>query len=283
MPITPQNCMNRILAAVVHRTEEILMTLKQSASLSAAILAATLAVGLPGAAVAQQTGQTGQTSQAGQQAGAGMRSISVGHNVVDAVDDVRETTADFVGALLGAEEGLGLGNWKQQEQRLSQIEEQLKQMETVLDQKADATDQEWLDWMGGPDYSVTVTKQIKNLGSHLDQVSNILAENWQTKGIQVLIGSNVLDQLRDLRETTGDLLNSMENAGNNYGWTVEPNKIKQARDRLAKLAEDIDQPLVMSEADWRAYLESDRFHIVIHDNVSTLADILQNLAKPNQG
>ncbi|GEM_PF-437171 len=280
MAITPQNCTNRILRAVKSRTEEILMTLKQSASLSAAILAATLAVGLPGAAVAQQTGQT---TQEGQQAGTGMRSISVGHNVVDAVDDVRETSADFIGALLGAEEGLGLGNWEQQEQRLNQIEEQLEQMEAVLDEKAEATDQEWIDWMGGPDYSVTVTKQIKDLGAHLEQVSNILAENWQTKGIQVLVGSNVLEQLRDLRETTGDLLNAMENAGSDYGWTTDPNRFKQSRERLTKMSNDIDQLLVMSDADWRAYLESDRFHIVIHDNVATLADVLKNITKPNQG
>lgn len=254
------------------------MKLKQSTSLSSAVLAASLIMGVPGAAVAQQTDQA---NQAGQQAG--MRSIAVGHNVVDAVDDVRETTADFIGALLEAEEGLGLGNWEQQEARLNKIEEQLEQMETVLDQKAEATDQEWLDWMGGPEYSVTVTKQIKNIGAHLDQVSNILAENWQTEGIQVLVGSNVLDQLRDLRETTGDLLNAMENAGNDYGWTTDSNRFKQARDRLTKMSNDIDQPLVMSDAEWRAYLESDRFHVVIHDNVATLADILQNLTKPSQG
>lgn len=78
-------------------------------------------------------------------------SISVGHNVVVAVDDERETTADFIGALLEAEQGLSLGNWEQQEQRLNKIEEQLEQMEAVLDEKAEATDQEWLDWMGGPE------------------------------------------------------------------------------------------------------------------------------------
>ena len=106
------------------------MNFKQSTSLSAAVLAASLAMGLPTAAVAQQSNQT---AQAGQKAGAGMQTISVGHNVVDAVDDVRETAVDFVGALLMAEEGLGLGNWEQQEKRLSKIEEQLQQMETVLD------------------------------------------------------------------------------------------------------------------------------------------------------
>jgi len=137
--------------------------------------------------------------------------------------------------------------------------------------------------MGGPDYSVTVTQQIKSIGSQLDQVAKILAENWQTKGIQVLIGSNVLEQLRDLREATDDLLNAMENAGNDYGWTIDQNRFKQARDQLMKMSKDIDQPLVMSDDDWRAYLESDRFHVIIHDNVATLADILQNLAKPNQG
>jgi hypothetical protein len=253
------------------------MNFKQSTTLSAAVLAASLAMGLPTVAVAQQA------EQANQKAATGTQTISVGHNVVDAVDDVRETTVDFIGSLLQADEGLGLGNWEQQEKRLSQIEEQLQQMETVLDAKAEATDQEWLDWMGGPDYSVTVTKQIKSLGTHLEQVSDILAENWQTKGIQVLIGSNVLEQLRDLRETTSDLLNSMERAGNNYGWTSDPEQFKQARDRLEKLSNDIDQPLMMSDADWRNYLESDRFHVVIHDNVSTLADILQNLTTPTKG
>lgn len=256
------------------------MNFKRSTSLSAAVLAASLAMGLPTAALAQQASQP---SQAGQKAGAGVQTISVGHNVVDAVDDVRETAVDFIGSLLQAEEGLGLGNWKQQEKRLSQIEEQLQQMETVLDEKAEATDQEWLDWMGGPDYSVTVTKQVKSLGSSLKEVADILNENWHTEGIQVLTGSNVLEQLRDLRETTADLLNSMERAGNNYGWTADPTQFKQARDRLAKLSKDIDQPLMMSDADWRSYLESDRFHVVIHDNVSSLADILQNLTKPTKG
>jgi len=255
------------------------MKLKRSASLSAAVIAASIAVGMPAAAVAQQN----QTTQAGQQAATGTRSITVGHNVVDAVDDTRGATIEFIDALLEADEGLGLGNWEQQEKRLRQIQDQLKQMESVLNKKAEATDQEWIDWLGSPDYGVTVTDQLKSIGTQLDQVSDILAENWQTKGIQVLVGSNVLEQLRDVRRTTGDLLFALENAGNNYGWTVEPNQFQQARDRLAKLSEDIDQPLVMTEADWRAYLESDRFHIVIHDNVSTLADILQNLAKPSQG
>lgn len=255
------------------------MKIKRSASLSAAVIAASLVMGTPAAAVAQQN----QTNQSGQQATTGTRSITVGHNVVDAVDDARGATMQFIDALLEAEEGLGLGNWEQQEKRLRQIRNQLEQMETVLNKKAEATDQEWLDWLGSPDYGVTIIDQTKSIGSQLDQVSDILAENWQTKGIQVLVGSNVLEQLRDLRRRTGDLLYAMEMADNNYGWTVETNHFQQARERLAKLSEDIDQPLVMTEADWRAYLESDRFHIVIHDNVSNLADIFQNLAKPNQG
>lgn len=254
------------------------MKFKQSA-LSATVLAASLALGMPAAAVAQQTGQ----DQTGQQSQTGTQTISVGHNVVDAVEDVRASTSDFIGALIGAEEGLGLGNWEQQEDRLRQIDEQLTQMESVLDAKAGATDEEWLDWMDSPDYSVTVTEQVKSLGAHLDQISDILNENWYTKGIQVLIGSNVLEQLRDLRESTSNLLDSMETAGNNYGWSIDPKQLKQARDRLAKLSKDIDQPLVMSEADWRAYLESDRFHVVVHDNVETLADVLRNLATPNKG
>ena len=75
----------------------------------------------------------------------------------------------------------------------------------------------------------------------------------------------------------------MENAGSDYGWTTDPNRFKESRERLTKMSNDIDQLLVMSDADWRAYLESDRFHIVIHDNVATLADVLKNMTKPNQG
>jgi hypothetical protein len=201
--------------------------------------------------------------------------------VVDAVDDVRETTADFISALLSAEEGRGIANWDQQEKRLNQIEEELEQMEVVLDEKAESTDQEWLDWLGTPEYSVTVAGQIKSLGSQLDQVSGILKENWNTKGIQVLVGSNVLEQLRDLRDSTEDLLNSMENAGADYGWKTDMNRLQQSRDRLSNMSDNIDQLLIMSDADWRAYLESDRFHVVIYDNVATVADILQNLTQPN--
>ena len=252
------------------------MKLKQTVSLSAAVLTASLAMGMPAAAIAQQTNQNNQAESA-------TRTIAVGHNVVDAVDDVRETTADLIGALLEAEEGLGLGNWKQQEQRLNQIEEELEQMEVVLDQKAEATDQEWFDWLGGPDYSVTVTQQINSIGAHLDQVSNILAENWQTEGIQVLIGNNVLAQLRDLGETTGDLLDAMDNAGDDYGWTTDKTRFQDARDKLAKMSNDLDKPMDMSDADWRTYLDSDQYHVVIHDNVATLADILQNLATRKQG
>ena len=90
------------------------MKIKRSASLSAAVIAASLVMGTPAAAVAQQN----QTNQSGQQATTGTRSITVGHNVVDAVDDARGATMQFIDALLEAEEGLGLGNWEQQEKRL---------------------------------------------------------------------------------------------------------------------------------------------------------------------
>lgn len=252
------------------------MKLKQTASLSAAVLTTSLAMGMPVAAVAQN-------DQANQQANSQVRTIAVGHNVVDAVDDVRETTADFIGALLEAEEGLGLGNWEQQEQRLNQIEEDLEQMETVLDRKAENTDQEWFDWLGGPDYSVTVTEQVNSIGSHLEQVSNILAENWQTEGIQVIIGNNVIEQLRDLGETTEDLLSAMENAGDNYGWTVDKKRFQDARDKLSQMSDDLAKPMDMSDDEWRNYLDSDQYHVVIHDNVATLANILQNLATRKQG
>ena len=72
--------------------------------------------------------------------------------------------------------GLGLGGWQQKEVTLNQLEERLEEMEHVLDEKADASDTEWIDWMGGPDYSVTVNQQVQTIANTLEQTAGMLGD-----------------------------------------------------------------------------------------------------------
>lgn len=242
------------------------MKLKQSTSLSAAVLAASLAMGMPAMAQAQQNSGV---------------SVLVGHNVVDAVDDVRETTADFLGALMDADERLGLGGWELKEAQLDQMEEQLEAMEPVLDGKAEATDAEWLDWMGGPDYSVTVHEQVQTIANTLEQTAAILGDRWNTGGMQMTVGNNVVEQLQDLQETVEDLVEAMEDTGPDYGWTLDTPRLAQAKARLMQMEERLDQKAEMTDLEWGAYVTSDDFATSVHGDVAALADILKNLMKRN--
>lgn len=246
------------------------MKLKQSTSLSAAVLAASLTMGMPGMAQDQQADQNQQTNNL---------SLLVGHNVVDAVDDVRETTADFLGALMQANEGLGLGDWEQKEAKLNQMEERLEEMEPVLDEKAEATDEEWLDWLGGPDYSVTVNQQVQTIANTLEQTAGMLAERWNTAGIQMTVGNNVVEQLQDLRETVDDLVEALADTGPEYGWTLDAKRLAQARIELAEMERRLDRKAEMTDAQWGAYTTSAEFATSVHGDVAALADILKNLMK----
>lgn len=240
------------------------MKLNQSASLSAAVLAASLALGMPSMAQAQQNNGV---------------SVLVGHDVVDAVDDVRETTADFLGALMQANEGLGLGDWEQKEVKLNQMEEKLEEMEPVLDQKAEATDAEWLDWLGGPDYSVTVNQHVQTIANTLEQTAGMLGDSWNTVGVQMTVGNNVVAQLQDLRETVEDLVEALEDTGPDYGWTLDRTRFEQAQTRLAEMEERLDRKSDMTDMQWGAYVTSPDFATSVHGDVAVLADILKNLMK----
>lgn len=244
---------------------------KPMSLLSATVLATSLGLGLPAIATAQQQGTPSQASQAGS------RAVVGGHDVVDAVDDLRETVADFIGALIDADEGSGMGNWAQQEAKLRQMEQQLQTMEQVLDEKAEATDESWLAWLRDEDYQTTVTQQIGSLATMLEQIAGMLGDTWTTEGIQVLVGNNVLEQLGDVRETTGDLLNALSDSTADYGWPMDRTRYDQAQAKLRQMEQALDKPARYTDAQWRTYLDSPEYHVVIHDNVATLADILKNL------
>lgn len=237
------------------------MKLKQTAYLSTAVLAASLAMGAPAMAQTQQN----------------KVSVLVGHNVVDAVDDVRETTADFLGALMEADEGLGLANWEQKEATLDNLEERLEEMESVLDEKAEATDAEWTTWLGSPEYGVTVSQQIQTIGNTLDETAGLLGERWNTAGMQMTVGNNVVEQLQDLQETVEDLLEAVENTGPEYGWTVNADRFQQAETRLMQMEQRLERKAEMTDAEWGAYVTSADFATSAHGDVAALADILKNL------
>ena len=138
---------------------------KKPLALATALMAASLA--LP--AAAQETQKGMQTQQAG-------TSIRVGHNVVDAVDDVRENVADLIGSLRQSGVSMGITNWQQSDGQLAKMEQQLnQQMEHRLDEKAERTDDDWITWIRDEDYKVGVTKQVNELASNLDEVAKMLS------------------------------------------------------------------------------------------------------------
>lgn len=148
-----------------------------------ALVTALLASGLALPAIAQQQNtaqQSGmQTQQQGAQSGmkqGGGSSIRVGHDVVDAVDDVRENVADLIGSLRQSGSTMGVSNWKQSDSQLAQMEQKLnQQMEHKLDEKAERTDDYWKSWIRGEEYKVSVTEQVNELASNLDEVAKMLS------------------------------------------------------------------------------------------------------------
>ncbi|UAW96833.1 hypothetical protein KEM63_08185 [Halopseudomonas nanhaiensis] len=237
-------------------------------SLPTAVLAATLALGAPSASFAQQPGQPGEP---------GPTSIIAGHTIVDAVDDVRGATAGLVASLLEGGERLGIPNWEQQQSRLQAMQNALQDMEDELDQKADATDASWLSWLEDDDYTVTVTRQIRALGDHLDELSSVLGGGWDTSNMQVVVGHEVLDQLDELRETTGDLLGALSEAGSDYGWRYNTAQHDDARQALDRLEQNLNRKREGGDADLLIFMQEQQYHTLAHENVQTIADILSNI------
>lgn len=248
---------------------------KTPLALVTALLASGLA--LPSLAAQQSQGQSGmQTQQQSATAGQhnGGISIRVGHDIVDAVDDIRENVADLVGSLRESGEDMGLANWSQNEGRLAKMEETLQQeMEHKLDDKADRTDDSWKSWITGDDYKVTVTKQVNQLAGQLDEIAKML-DGAKGGKMQQIVSATVVDQVDDLQETVEDLVVALEDAD---GLSINNQHLQDARKRLDKMEQELDRNADLDDARWSVYATGDQFTPGIQKNVSELAQTLRSL------
>lgn len=236
---------------------------KKPLALATALMAASLA--LP--AAAQETQKGMQTQQAG-------TSIRVGHNVVDAVDDVRENVADLIGSLRQSGVSMGVTNWQQSDGQLAKMEQQLnQQMEHRLDEKAERTDDDWITWIRDEDYKVGVTKQVNELASNLDEVAKMLSGASSQK-MQEIDSADVVNQVDDLQETVEDLVQALQDMD---GMNVNMQNLQQAQQRLDTLEKELDRLNDMAEAEWRTYALGEQFNPGVHKNISELAQILRSL------
>jgi len=236
---------------------------KKPLALATALMAASLAL----RAAAQETQKGMQTQQAG-------TSIRVGHNVVDAVDDVRENVADLIGSLRQSGVSMGITNWQQSDGQLAKMEQQLnQQMEHRLDEKAERTDDDWITWIRDEDYKVGVTKQVNELASNLDEVAKMLSGASSQK-MQEIDSADVVNQVDDLQETVEDLVQALQDMD---GMNVNKQNLQQAQQRLDTLEKELDRLNDMAEAEWRTYALGEQFNPGVHKNISELAQILRSL------
>ena len=250
-------------------------------SLSAAVLAGTLTLGLP--AVAQQPAQQNQNPQAQQQAptintqvvNPGVRS---GADVVDAVGDLREATHDLSGVMIEARENFTITGWKDKELRLQAIQQELQQMKETLDGNARRSDEDWTTWMSGGDYRAQIGDQVRQLGSYLGEMANMVSSlrDDQT-GPPIVVGDELVDTVNDLRESVSDLVEALSGAGPHFGWQDDPQRFSDARKQLAELKEELDQKANEADDAWATFIASPEFRITIHDNVETLGQIVKQL------
>lgn len=253
---------------------------KKPLALATALIAGTLA--LPTVAQQQNTQQPQgqqqgmQTQQQGMQSGArqqGQQSIRVGHNVVDAVDDVRESTADLVSALRRSGEGMGMSNWQQSHGQLEKMEQQLDQMEQTLDKKADQADEGWLAWLSDDDYKVTVTEQVNTLARNLDEISKMLG-GAKGQNMQQVRSANVMAQVDDLQETVEDLVQALEDADN---LQIDKQRLQQAQQRLDRIEQELDRQGDMADDEWGRYATGQEFTPGVQKTVAELAEIMRSL------
>lgn len=248
---------------------------KTPLALATAILATGLA--LPSLAAQQTQAQPGmQTQQQGTTAGqqSGGTSIRVGHDIVDAVDDIRENVADLVGSLRESGAAMGLANWTQNEGRLDKMETTLQQdMEHKLDGKADRTDDSWKSWITGDDYKVTVTKQVNQLAGQLDEIAKML-DGAKGSNMQQIVSATVVDQVDDLQETIEDLVEALEDAD---GLNLNAQHLQDARKRLDSVEQELDRNADLDDERWNVYATGEQFTPGIQKNVSELAQILRSL------
>lgn len=239
---------------------------KKPLALAAALMAGSLA--LP--AVAQETQQGMQNQQAMG------TSIRVGHNVVDAVDDVRENVADLIGSLRQSGVSMGVTNWQQSEGQLAEMEQKLnQQMEHRLDEKAERTDDDWSTWITGDKYKVSVTNQVNELASNLDEVAKMLS-GATSQAMQEIDSADIVNQVDDLQETVEDLVQALQRMD---GMNANKQNLQQAQQRLDTMEKELDRLNDMAEAEWRTYALGEQFNPAVHKNISELAEILRSLVQ----
>ncbi len=242
-----------------------------------ALVTALLASGLTLPAVAQQqntTQQAGMQTQSAQQGGG--PSIRAGHDVVDAVDDVRENVADLIGSLRQSGSAMGVSNWKQSEGQLAKMEQQLQQqMEHRLDEKGERTDNYWKAWIRDEEYKVSVTKQVNVLASNLDEVAKMLSGASSQK-MQEIDSADLVNQVDDLQETVEDLVQALQRTDGMY---ANQQNLQQAQQRLDSMEKELDRLNDMADAEWRTYALGEQFNPNVHKNISELAQILRSLSQ----
>lgn len=226
----------------------------------------------PGMQPQQQGASTQQ--QSGTQQKAGGSSIRVGHDVVDAVEDVRQNVADLIGSLRQSGSAMGVSNWKQSDGQLAKIEKQLEQqMEHRLDEKSDRTDDYWKAWIRDEDYKVSVTKQVNELASNLDEVAKMLS-GAKSQKMQEINSADVTNQVDDLQETVEDLVQALQDTD---GLNVNKQRLQQAQQRLDTIEQELDRQADMDEAEWSKYATGEQFNPGVQKNISELAQIMRSL------
>lgn len=108
-------------------------------------------------------------------------SLAVADDVVEQVDDIRETVEDLVQALDQAGRNFTHFNWAGNKNLLGQYEQKLSDMAETLERKEALADEEWQTWLGGNVYKVTVNKSIGELGEMMTGLGNALAGQTPTK------------------------------------------------------------------------------------------------------
>ncbi len=206
-------------------------------------------------------------------------SLVAGHNVVDAVDDVRETVSDLAYAIANATETAEFASWEPVKQPMQNTIAELDDMEKVLDRKAENTDSSWLNWLEDRDYSVTVKEQIGKLGDTMNQMANILAKAEGRPGLQVVTGHNVVDQVDDVRETVGDLINAIGDAGPEWGWFDEPEAFERYQARLNEMEQTLDKKAEMTDAEWSGWVNDPEYQVFVRDQVQTLGQMLNSISQ----
>lgn len=87
--------------------------------------------------------------------------IVVGDELVDTVNELRESVSDLVEALSTAGPQFG---WQDSQQRFSDARTQLKELKEELDQKANEADDAWATFIASPEFRITIHDNVETLG-----------------------------------------------------------------------------------------------------------------------